>query len=151
MSSIYNNILVMTDFSTDSDFAVKTAGVIAKHLGAKLFILHVIHDESRLNTYISSRIYETIKEKIDTETSELYEKMDDRIPEIAGVEYKKILRRGIPAEECLMEIDKGEYDLVVIGSHGKSGIKKFVMGSTAEKILKRSPISVHVTKISSGH
>ncbi|HCW93411.1 universal stress protein [Flexistipes sinusarabici] len=144
--SIYKNILVMTDFSVDSDNAVKTAGVMAKKLGAKLFILHVIHDESKLNTYISSRIYNTIKEMIDKETAELYEKMDDRIPEIAGVDYKKILRRGVPSEECLLEIDKGDYDLVVIGSHGKSGLKKFVMGSTAEKVLKKSPISVHVTK-----
>ncbi|TYB34995.1 MAG: universal stress protein, partial [Flexistipes sinusarabici] len=95
----------------------------------------------------SSRIYDSIKEMIDKETAELYEKMDDRIPEIAGVDYKKILRRGVPSEECLLEIDKGDYDLVVIGSHGKSGLKKFVMGSTAEKVLKKSPISVHVTKI----
>jgi len=145
--SVYKNILVMTDFSIDSDNAVKTAGIMAKKLGAKLFILHVIHDESKLNTYISSRIYDTIKKKIDKETTELYEKMEDRIPEITGVDYKKILRRGIPAEECLLEISKGDCDLVVIGSHGKNGLKKFVMGSTAEKILKKSAISVHVTKI----
>lgn len=145
--SLYKNILVMTDFSKDSDNAVKAACIMAKHLDAKLHILHVIHDESKISTYISSKVYESIRKRIDEETEELFEKMDERIPEIVGVDYKKILRRGVPSEECLLEIDKGNYDLVVIGSHGKSGLKKFVMGSTAEKILKRSPISVHVTKI----
>jgi len=145
--SLYKNILVMTDFSKDSDNAVKSACIMAKHLDAKLHILHVIHDESRISTYISSKVYESIRKRIDEETEELFEKMDERIPEIVGVDYKKILRRGVPSEECLLEVDKGNYDLVVIGSHGRSGLKKFVMGSTAEKILKRSPISVHVTKI----
>ncbi len=144
--SLYKNILVMTDFSKDSDNAVKAACIMAKHLDAKLHILHVIHDESKISTYISSKVYESIRKRIDEETEELFEKMDERIPEIVGVDYKKILRRGVPSEECLLEIDKGNYDLVVIGSHGRSGLKKFVMGSTAEKILKKSPISVHVTK-----
>jgi nucleotide-binding universal stress UspA family protein len=144
--SIYNNILVMTDFSQDSDHAVKSASIMAKHLNAKLYILHVIHDESKLSTYISSKVYESIRKRIDEETESLFEKMDARIPEVRDVDYKKILRRGIPSEECLIEVGKGTYDLIVIGSHGRSGLKKFVMGSTAEKILKKSPISVHVTK-----
>ncbi|MCG6892475.1 MAG: universal stress protein [Desulfobacteraceae bacterium] len=43
-------------------------------------------------------------------------------------------------------MENGKYDLVFAGSHGRSDLKKIVMGSTAEKVLRRSPISVFVTR-----
>ena len=143
---MYKNILVMTDFSADADYALDTAVSLVKSFGAKLTILHVAHDESQLPVYLSSLQYEDIDKIIKKEVEKNFERLATKISSLGDIEYKTILRRGSPYVQGVLAIEEGEYDLVVIGSHGTTGVKKFFYGSTSEKIIRRSPISVFVTK-----
>ncbi|KAA0258603.1 universal stress protein [Deferribacter autotrophicus] len=144
---IYKHILVMTDFSEDSLNAVRVAANIAKFCGSKITILHVAHDESQIKLYLNTSEYEKVREKIDIEIEEQLQEIHKEVPALDELNAKHVIRRGIPYVEGLLEIEKGDYDLVVIGSHGKTSIKKFFYGSTAEKIARRAPISVLVTRI----
>lgn len=72
--------------------------------------------------------------------------MEAAIPEVNNTEYKRIIRTGTPYISCLYEIENGNYDIVIAGSHGRSGMRKTLMGSTAEKVVRRSPFSIFVTR-----
>lgn len=146
--SLYTHILAMTDFSEDSTHCIAVATELAGHFDAKLTILHTAHDESQLNLVLSKEEYAKIRNRIDEEVDKSFDKMAKEIPQLKDLKqgYNTITRRGTPYVEGLIEIEKDIYDLVVIGSHGRNRISKFFYGSTAEKIVRRSHISVHITR-----
>lgn len=143
---IYKHILVMTDFSDDSLNAIRVAANLAKSCESKLTILHVAHDESQLKLYVNEEEFENIRKRLDEEINNQLKELNKSVPLLNELDVSYIIRRGIPYVEGLLEIEKGDYDLVIIGSHGKTSIKKFFYGSTAEKIVRRAPISVLVTR-----
>lgn len=142
----YQNVLVLTDFSKDSDEAVRAAIDFAKKYNSRLTVLNVVRDIPNLTFVLSDSEYHRLERKLEVHAEEQFDKMETAIPELAEIEYKRKIRKGTPYISCLYEIENGNYDLVVAGSHGKSDLKKVVMGSTAEKVLRRSPISVFVTR-----
>jgi nucleotide-binding universal stress UspA family protein len=119
---------------------------LAKFYNAKLTILHVAHDESQLQIVLNAGEYENIKKRMDEEINKNFNKLMNDVALIKELEVNTVIRRGVPYVEGLIEIEKNIYDLVVLGSHGHTGIKKFYYGSTAEKIVRRSNISVHITR-----
>jgi nucleotide-binding universal stress UspA family protein len=142
----YQNILVLSDFSKDSDEAVKAAVEFAEKYGAKMTILHVIRDETQLSFVLSDSEYHNLTRKLETHAQQMFDEMEGRIEGLKAAGYTRKVRKGIPYIGCLYEIENGRYDLVFAGSHGRSDLKKIFMGSTAEKVLRRSPISVFVTR-----
>ncbi|ADD68318.1 UspA domain protein [Denitrovibrio acetiphilus DSM 12809] len=143
----YKHILSLTDFSEYSKKAVEEAATIARCQGSKLTIMHVAHDQSQFQLYINENQYKDIKKKIDVEIEEKFSKLEEEIPVLKELEWESYVRRGTPYIESLYEMENGNYDLVVLGSHGEGGFKRIVHGSTAGKILRHSPISVLITKI----
>jgi len=142
----YQNVLVLTDFSKDSDEAVKTAVDFAKKYNSRLTVLNVVRDTYNLTYVLSDSEYHSLERKLRQHADEQFDKMEAAIPELVEIGYERKIRTGTPYIGCLYEIEKGNYDLVFAGSHGRSDLKKVVMGSTAEKVLRRSPISVFVTR-----
>lgn len=143
----YKQILAMTDFSDDSKKAIAEAANIAKCDNSKLTVLHVAYDQSQFQLYINENQYKSIKEKIDEEIEQKFSALEDEIPLLKELEWESYVRRGTPYIEGLFELEKGGYDLVVLGSHGEGGLRRLVHGSTAGKILRHSPISVLITKM----
>ena len=142
----YKNVLVLTDFSRDSDEAVKAAVDFAKKYGSQLTILNVVRDTYNLTYVLSDSEYHQLERKLEKHAEEQFDKMEAAVPELKEIGYKRKIRKGTPYISCLYEIENGNYDLVFAGSHGQSDLKKSIMGSTAEKVLRRSPISVFVTR-----
>ena len=142
----YQNVLVLTDFSKNSVEAVKTAVDFAKKYNSRLTILNVVRDIPNLTYVLSDSEYHNLERKLEKHAEEQFDKMEAAIPELVKIGYKRKIRKGTPYISCLYEIENGNYDLVFAGSHGKSDLKKIVMGSTADKVLRRSPISVFVTR-----
>ncbi len=136
----------MTDFSDDAEYAISIAVELAKSFNANLTILHVIHDESQLPFYLSSIQFESLNEAIVAEVERKFKDYEKKYSDLKSIQYKTKIRRGSSYAQGIIEIEEGNYDLVVIGSHGQSALKKFFYGSTSEKIIRRSPISVLVTK-----
>ena len=142
----YENVLVLTDFSEDSNEAVRTAVDFAGRYDATLTILHVIRDSTSLSFVLSDSEYHNLGRKLEKHADMLFDQMDAAIPELKKVGYTRKIRTGTPYICCLYEIEKGDYDLVIAGSHGRSGLRQTLMGSTAEKVVRRSPISTFVTR-----
>ncbi|MFN7147779.1 MAG: universal stress protein, partial [Myxococcota bacterium] len=63
----------------------------------------------------------------------------------ADVKWDQKLREGYPPEEILQEIATGAYDLVVMGTHGHTGLKHALLGSVTERVLRQASVPVLVT------
>ncbi len=142
----YKHVLVLTDFSKDSDEAVRAAVDFAQKYGSRLTILNVVRDTHNLTYVLSDSEYHNLERRLRRHADSQFDKMETAIPELAAFGYERKIRTGTPYISCLYEIENGDYDLVFAGSHGRADLKKVVMGSTAEKVLRRSPISVFVTR-----
>lgn len=138
-----NKILLPTDFSEQAYNAAKVAASIAKKADASIQILHVID----LPSYADSPSFRLISESSDLKKQaeeamkELLEKVDfEGIDVTATIEFDSIYQR-------IVEIAKQEpIDLIVIGSHGTSGIEKFLIGSVTEKVIQLAPCLVLAIK-----
>ncbi len=135
-------ILFPTDFSEGSSHALSYAVELTKQHNAKLYILHVIYDIKRatgLNVpHISSD--EMMKDLNDWALKELDKACIEKIRNLENVE--KVILHGIPYEEIINYADQEKIDMLVIGTYGMSGLERFIFGSTAERVVRKSPCTV---------
>jgi nucleotide-binding universal stress UspA family protein len=117
------NILVATDFSRCSDQAVQAALALARRLGAQLHLLHVVPRApereaalDRLATFAEAHI--------------------------EGVPFTAAVAAGRPAPEIVSHAEREHMDLVVVGTHGRTGLAHVVMGSVAEAVVRTAPCQV---------
>lgn len=143
----YDKVLVLMDFSKYARAAVEAAIDFAKKYNARLTLLNVVRDATNLTYVLSDSEYHDLEKKFQTHANDLFEQLEKDMPELNKIGYQRKIRTGTPYVSCLYEIDNGGYDLVFAGSHGKAGLRKVFMGSTAEKVLRTSPTSVFITRI----
>jgi nucleotide-binding universal stress UspA family protein len=136
-------ILVAHDGSKLSDKALKKAVEIALRFGSNLTVLTVIPE--LYLTELSDMDRQRIMEALTEETKVAMEKIRSSL---AGksVESKTITRQGLPAEKILETAKKMKVDLVVVGSHGRHGAKKFLLGSVSSKVVEYTTCPVLVVK-----
>jgi nucleotide-binding universal stress UspA family protein len=71
----------------------------------------------------------------------------DRVPGASSVQIETVIRKGTPYEEILNEQKEKKIDLIVIGSHGKTGLIHHLMGSVAERVMRGAKCPVLLAKI----
>jgi nucleotide-binding universal stress UspA family protein len=139
----FKKILVPVDFSEFSDKAVEYARFLAETFSAEITLMHAvllyqddIDEEEHLHAY--EQILKT-KEKnrnkrLDSHSSTARKK---------GLKVKTALIRGFSAADTILDyIADNDYDLAVMGTHGRTGLKQFILGSVAENVVRSSPIPV---------
>ena len=139
------NILVPTDFSEDSDRALQTALDITEKNHGRIFILHVTggtFQQTLADYRIDQRAVERILNESILFADEKLRETIDKFPKTREVKVIPDVRKGVPHEEILMEAAERGIDLIVIASHGKTGLKKYFMGSVAEKVMKEAKCPV---------
>jgi universal stress protein A len=143
------NILVPTDFSKYSDMALKTAIDIATRYNSKIYLLHVIDQqfqECASDYCISNDVAKMIKKESMKASKENLNNEADRIAKGKKIKVAFDVKAGIPAEVILSEQKTKKIDLIVISSHGRTGILKQFMGSIADKVIKGAKCPVTVVK-----
>jgi nucleotide-binding universal stress UspA family protein len=136
-------ILVAHDGSKLSDKALKKAVEMAVRYGSNLTVLTVIPD--LYLTELSDLDRKRIMDALTEETTISMEKIRSTLA-AKSVESKTITRQGMPAEKILETAKKMKVDLVVVGSHGRHGAKKFLLGSVSSKIVEYAACPVLVIK-----
>ena len=143
-------ILVPTDFSEPSDRALEQALDIAKHFHAKVFVVHVSHEEvpHRIDIgFITDEgLWQQIRNSQLAEAKERLQNQIDKFPQAKEVEIVATIRHGIPYEKILEEGKEKGVDLIVIASLGRTGIAKYHIGGVARNVLKGSKCLVLLTK-----
>ena len=139
-------ILVPTDFSVYADNALKQAIDIAKQNNAKLFLFHVIDDgfqQCAVDYCINEAdVQKILKESIKNAKDKLQQEAEKITDNHSSIEIVYDTKRGIPYEEILKEQEEKGIDLIVIASHGKTGILKNMMGGVVDKVIKRAKCQV---------
>jgi nucleotide-binding universal stress UspA family protein len=143
-------ILVPTDFSKYSDKALKQALDIAKQYRAKVFLLHIVHEEvaHQIDTSVITNegLWQQVRNSQLAESKARLQNQIDKFPQAKEVEVATTIRRGIPYEKTFEEGEEQGIDLIVIASLGRSGIAKYLIGSVARNVLKGAKCPVLLTK-----
>jgi nucleotide-binding universal stress UspA family protein len=142
---IIRNILVSTDFSDFSATAVEYASSLALLYGAKMHLVHVIESgpvvgvpNVELNTTaLANDLESSAQEEM---RKFVYWKLKN------NTNLEQIILHGEPQREIVNYARENEIDLIVIATHGRTGLAHILMGSVAEKIVRLSPIPVLAVK-----
>ena len=140
-STRFARVLCPTDFSEFSAAAVDYAAALAASYGSRLRLVHVLTPFPVVapvaDAPIDSRVWET-QETLgrDGLAAEV------RRVRTPGVEIDTELRAGGPVQEILTAADEWSADLIVIGTHGRGGFERLVLGSVAEKVLRKASCAV---------
>jgi len=140
-------VLFPTDFSNGARAAMDHAISLAKDYQAKLILLYVIQDISIAEWYIPSSL--SVADLAEDMQKSAWNEMDKWITEVSAKvkDVEKMVVRGVPFVEILQTAKNRNADLIVIGTHGRTGIDHMLFGSTAEKVVRKSSCPVLTVRI----
>jgi nucleotide-binding universal stress UspA family protein len=135
------NVLFATDFSATSDAALPYAAAICRHFHGTLHMVHVLSEASLLMMtggvdYVSMG---TIYDDAQDEAKERLEQISGRLEDIP---HRSYVRHGQIWKNLAAIIQENEIDLIVLGTHGRTGLGKLLLGSVAEDILRHAACPV---------
>ncbi len=139
---MFAQILLPTDFSDCSAVAARVARRIAEQFGSRLTVLHVLDEPVALDPMfrgdVPVELLRTRMEQFARENMDAY-----LAAHFSGFEnFDTMLASGIPYREIIKTARETGADLIVIGTHGRTGVEHVVFGSTAEKVVRLGPCPV---------
>jgi len=142
----YKKLLFCTDFSENADYAFKFAYGVAKRDEGLLYILHVLPDnpnQAYIDGFIAQEDLEKIQKNIEEDLVNNYKERYAK--KIEGeIEFETVTKSGRADKEILEFAEKEKVDLIVMGTHGRTGIEHVFFGSVAEEVLQHSLLPVFV-------
>lgn len=144
----YQNILVPVDGSEISFSAVKNAAQIAKAFSSQLTLISLVTEDpfSEADFYYPSPIMKEYFVQAYANAEKALEKAKALAAEYGVIATPQIIKGNISEEGILETAEKLKTDLIVMGSHGRKGFQKFLMGSFAQDVLKTTKLPVLVVK-----
>jgi nucleotide-binding universal stress UspA family protein len=134
-------ILHPTDFSAPAEYAFRLACSLARDHGARLLVLHV----KPIEILYTDSLYVPPPDPAQIEENLLEQLHQLQPPEpLAGVEY--LLKEGNPIPEILRTAQESGSDLIVMGTHGRTGLRRLLVGSVAEQVLRKAGCPVLTVK-----
>jgi nucleotide-binding universal stress UspA family protein len=139
---MFSKLLLPTDFSDCSAEAARVARLLAERFGSRIVVLHVLDEPAALDPMfrgdvplelLRSRMEQFAQENMDAFLAAHFsgfENVDTMLA--AGIPYREIIKK---AREC-------GAGLIVIGTHGRTGVEHVIFGSTAEKVVRIAPCPV---------
>lgn len=133
--ALFSNILFATDFSSSSTAALPHAVAIARHFGAKLYLAYVIPTDAYdlIPAVERDAALENMRRHVEQQMTGLR-----GTALLRGIQHAVLVDHGNVWPMVSMMVEKQKIDLIVIGTHGRRGVEKLLMGSTAEEILRRA-------------
>jgi nucleotide-binding universal stress UspA family protein len=131
------NVLFLTDFSTAAGAAIPYAAAIAKRFGAKLYAMHV--QTPVVNPMTEPATWAVLEKAAAVETKKQRETL---LLSFTGMQPEVIIEEGSLWQTLKAVVEKNKIDLIVLGTRGRTGVKKFFLGSVAEEILRMAPCAV---------
>ena len=135
-----HNVLIATDFSHYSNQAINFGLDLAYGYHAKASIVFVVPGDEFM--VAGAEAYAVAKEAAHRDLLELKHDLRKRFAYIEGKDYQLFLLEGDVAQAILDFARQNKSDLIVVGTHGRSGLGKMLMGSVAERVFRHSPVPV---------
>ncbi len=147
-----NTLLVAVDFTSFSEKALVFASELAEKLKAELLVLHVIHDPAEAPGFYAhkgkkKKFLRSMEEAAEEMMEEFLAKMRKDHPDQLPIKKAvPLLVVGTPVTRILEIAEKEQAKMIIIGSHGRTGLSHLLVGSKAERVVQLSPIPVTVVK-----
>ena len=142
----YKKVLFCTDFSENADYAFDFAYGIAKRDEGLLYILHIIprnSNQAYAESFVAMEDLEKIQRAVEGDVANNYN--ERYVNKIANeIAYELVTKTGREDKEILTFAKQEHVDIIVMGTHGKTGIEHVFFGSIAEKVLRHSPFPVFI-------
>ena len=143
----FETLLFATDFSESSEHAFQHALTLAKQFNSRLGIIHVINEPVDLRGFYVPHIsFDKLEEEIEQGAQKVMEKFC-RTHLSDYDKYDCYVVPGIPYEEIIKKAEEIDAKLIVMGTHGRTGFDHVLFGSTAEKVVRKSPVPVMTIRI----
>lgn len=147
-----NILLVPVDFSSYSEETLVFASGLAKCLSAQLLVLHVIHDPAEAPGFYAEKgrkkkFLKSMEEAAEEMMEEFLRKMRQAYPDQVPIQdAKPLLVVGTPVTRIVEVAEKRRAGMIIIGSHGRTGLAYLLVGSKVQRVIQLSPIPVTVVK-----
>ena len=148
----HTTLLVAVDFTPFSEEALIFASQLAEKLQSQLLVLHVIHDPAEAPGFYAQKgkkkqFLQSMEEAAEEMMVEFLAKMRKDHPDQLPIkEAIPLLVVGTPVTRILEIAEKKQAGMIIIGSHGRTGLSHLLVGSKAERVVQLSPIPVTVVK-----
>ena len=145
---MFRRILVPVDYSEHSRASVRVAAELAREVGASIDIVHVWDRPTYVSDAVMVRrpgeehrsLSDLIRENAEKDMTDFLATLE--LPE--GLRVTHRMCSGEPAQKLVEEARSGGYDLIVVGTQGRAGVLHLLLGSTAERLIRLSPVPVLV-------
>jgi nucleotide-binding universal stress UspA family protein len=144
MTEQMTRILVPVDFSEHSDTALRYATLLAQRFGGSIELLHVVEDPFVSGAWSAEAFTPNIPELLDQVAADARVRLDALGAGIAneGVALTTNVVSGRPAHAIVDRARSGACDLIVMGTHGRTGMSHLFLGSVAERVVRTAPCPV---------
>jgi nucleotide-binding universal stress UspA family protein len=142
---MYQHILLPTDGSEGLAAAAAHVGAVAERFDATVHVLSVADTRNRFESPSSGLSPEVWDEAEHERAEAAVADAVDALPD--GVAVETHVAEGVPKTAILDAIDDLPVDLVVMGTHGRTGIDHYLIGSVAEKVVRKSPVPVMTVRL----
>ncbi|SIR83927.1 Nucleotide-binding universal stress protein, UspA family [Haladaptatus litoreus] len=130
---MYERILLPTDGSDAADRAIEQALNLAETYDARLYVISIVDQTAIPPDVRADILYEELQEEGERAVDDIEQKARD-----AGIDVRTSIPRGTPYRAILDFADDHDVDLIVMGTHGRRGIDRYLLGSVTEKVVRLS-------------
>ena len=140
---VFKKIVVATDFSPASRKAFALAASLARTGGSRLFVVHILSPFETMvpDIYVSVSVMEDVRRAAKRSAQDRLARLLSGLKR-TGVDARSALLEGSPFEMIVAFARARRADLVVLGTHGRSGFSKLIAGSVAERVVRLAPCPV---------
>ena len=144
-------ILVPVDFSATSEKALELAAQMAECMGGSIVVAHVVHDPGEAPGYYQVKGRKKQLRRMEDVATEMLDDFMTRMrkshPDAKAVSHAiKMVVVGLPVSRILELVKKLDARMVVMGSTGRTGLARAMLGSKAEQIVRLCPVPVTIVK-----
>jgi len=134
----FDDIVLPTDGSSGAEAAIEPAGTLASATDATVHVVSVV-DTRSLGIDVGSSV---IVDELEAIATDAVESASERLSGMGVKTVETAIARGTPYRAILDAIEDSDGDIVVIGTHGRTGIDRYLLGSVSEKLVRTSPVPV---------
>ncbi|QLH75906.1 universal stress protein [Halosimplex rubrum] len=142
---MYDDILLPTDGSEATTAAVDHAGGLAEVHGATVHVLSVVDTRNRFESPSSGLAPDAWLASERERARQAVDEAVETLPE--DVPAERVVEEGVPKSAILGYVEENGPDLVVMGTHGRTGLDHYLIGSVAENVVRESPVPVTTVRV----
>jgi nucleotide-binding universal stress UspA family protein len=144
---LYDRVLVPTDGSAEVERAVDHAIALAAEHGAEIHTINVVNPANFSGVPMEGAVQgvgELLREDAESAVEAVAERGEKR-----GLSVESVVAEGSPSAEIVRYAEQNDCDVIVMGTHGRGGIDRLLLGSVAEKVVRASEVPVLTIQVGS--